>query len=214
MLSTASPEEKLPGLPMLSAVAGNVPGAGSQRTRPVTTYVPAELPPAVTIVQVPRPVTASDFPPRPAEATKVPVPVNVIVSPMLSCADAWPPGFTVGPAVRWMMSQRTRSAFSLSLSFSFPCTLPTPRVVAINAINDTTAIPEIHLGLTRAFISLSFLWLRVRNFGGSRNTERRIKLHQVKRIGKDEAVTRLQKCMSVHGLAVKSLERRILAHRS
>src|SRR5437773_12011721 len=97
MLSTASPAEKSPGLPMLSAAAGNVPGAGSQRTRPVTTYVPAELPPAVTIVQVPPPVTASDVFPRPAGATEVAVPVNAIVAPVLGRAYAWPPGFTVGP---------------------------------------------------------------------------------------------------------------------
>src|SRR6267143_4933015 len=110
MRSTASPGRKSAGLPILSVVAGNVPGASSQRTRPVTLYLPLLEPVAVVIVQFPPPVTAFDVPLPPAGATNVPDPVSVIVlgTARLSFADAWPPGFTVAPGNdRLTMSHRT-----------------------------------------------------------------------------------------------------------
>src|SRR5207249_230042 len=111
-----SPGRKSTELPMLSAVPGNVPGASSQRAKPLTWYVPFEITPAVVIVQVPPPVTTLDVSPSwSLGTTKVPDPVSVIVSPILSCADAWPPGFTVDPGVdRLMMSQRSLAFSRLS----------------------------------------------------------------------------------------------------
>src|SRR5207302_208075 len=117
MRGTASPARKSEGLPILSVVPGNVPGATSQRTRPVTQYAPPLGAPTTGVsVHVPPPVTAPDVPPPPAGATNVPVPVSVSVFPLLSLspglfwlslADAWPPGFTVAPGnVRLTMSQR------------------------------------------------------------------------------------------------------------
>src|SRR5438477_12748712 len=97
MRSTASPGRKSAGLPILSVVPGNVPGASSQRSSPVTLYAPNVAPAAVVILHVPPPVTTFDVPLPRAGATNVPDPVSVSVlgTARLSVADDWPPGFTV-----------------------------------------------------------------------------------------------------------------------
>src|SRR2546428_5458735 len=119
MRSTTSPGRKSTGLPTLSVVPGNVPGASSQRTKPVTVYLPLLEPVAVVIIQFPPPVTAFDVPPPPAGARNVPDPVSVIVSgtARLFLADAWPPGLTVAPGNdRLTMSHRTFVASRSSAS--------------------------------------------------------------------------------------------------
>src|SRR5713101_3567961 len=86
--------------------------ANCQLARLVTEYVPLPVEtPAVKVSQVPPPVAALDVPPL-AGATKVPLPVNLIVRLALADANAIPPSLTVGGVVkaRLMMSQRTWSA--------------------------------------------------------------------------------------------------------
>src|SRR5262249_28533759 len=89
--ATPSPRTPAGGVPADTTVSapGNVPGASSHRTSPVTWYVPLSpvgMPILSKVSQVPPPVTALDLPAPPAGATKVPEPVRV--TPELSSARA------------------------------------------------------------------------------------------------------------------------------
>src|SRR2546425_12488928 len=66
--------------------------ARSQRTRPVTSYVPLPVTAllASRVSQFPPPVAALEVPPPPAGATNVPAPVTMIFSPSAAVADAEP----------------------------------------------------------------------------------------------------------------------------
>src|SRR3989442_13178820 len=76
----------LPGMFGLDA------SARSQRTRPVTWYVPLPVTTllASRVSQFPPPVAALEVPPPPAGATNVPFPVTMIFNPSAAVADAEP----------------------------------------------------------------------------------------------------------------------------
>src|SRR6266704_883906 len=85
ILRIASPAV-LPGMFGLDA------SARSQRTRPVTWYVPLPVTTllASQVSQFPPPVAALEVPPSPAGATNVPAPVTMILSPSAAVAAAEP----------------------------------------------------------------------------------------------------------------------------
>src|SRR5712692_5691904 len=100
-----------PGPPPIKSVT--TPGvwrfANCQLARLVTEYVPLPVEtPLVNVSHVPPPVAAPDVPPL-AGATKVPLPVNLIVWIASADANAIPPALTVGAVVkaRLMISHRT-----------------------------------------------------------------------------------------------------------
>src|SRR2546422_11355553 len=66
--------------------------ARSQRTSPVTVYVPLPVTASLAsrVSHVPPPVAALEVPPPPAGATNVPLPVTMIFSPSAAVADAEP----------------------------------------------------------------------------------------------------------------------------
>ena len=77
---------------MLPGMFGLDASARSQRTRPVTWYVPLPVTTllASRVSQFPPPVAALEVPPSPAGATNVPVPVTMIFNPSAAVADAEP----------------------------------------------------------------------------------------------------------------------------
>jgi len=82
MRSTGKPERKSAAFPIASTLAGNVPGATSKLTNPVTRYVPLEPPLAVVIIHVPPPVTWREF-----LCPKVPDPLSVIARTITAFID-------------------------------------------------------------------------------------------------------------------------------
>src|SRR6266702_6449857 len=84
-LRIASPAV-LPGMFGLDA------SARSQRTSPVTVYVPLPVTASLAfrVSQFPPPVAALEIPPPPAGATNVPLPLTMIFSPSAAVADAEP----------------------------------------------------------------------------------------------------------------------------
>src|SRR5213593_421808 len=85
ILRIASPAV-LPGMFGLDA------SARSQRTSPVTVYVPLPVTASLAfrVSQFPPPVAALEVPPLPAGATNVPLPVTMIFNPSAAVADAEP----------------------------------------------------------------------------------------------------------------------------
>src|SRR2546428_1355318 len=85
ILRIASPAV-LPGMFGLDA------SARSQRTSPVTVYVPLPVTASLAfrVSQFPPPVAALEVPPPPAGATNVPFPVTMIFNPSAAVADAEP----------------------------------------------------------------------------------------------------------------------------
>src|SRR5438445_90062 len=83
ILRIASPAV-LPGMFGLDA------SARSQRTSPVTVYVPLPVTASLAfrVSQFPPPVAALEVPPPPAGATNVPFPVTMIFNPSAAVADA------------------------------------------------------------------------------------------------------------------------------
>src|SRR5437879_11753348 len=66
--------------------------ARSQRTSPVTVYVPLPVTASLAfrVSQFPPPVAALEIPPPPAGATNVPLPLTMIFNPSAAVADAEP----------------------------------------------------------------------------------------------------------------------------
>src|SRR5262249_40427641 len=137
MRSTARPVLASPSS-MRSVRGGGPPGgkgAGSQRTRPVTSYVPLThtVRAGLQVCHVPPPVVEPFDPSPPPGATNVPDPVSVIREPSFARAAACPPGRVVngdaGGKLRLIMSQRT--------CWAAPRTIGDGMVIAANATNAT-----------------------------------------------------------------------------
>src|SRR3989442_5584217 len=80
----------MPSPAVLPGMFGLDASARSQRTSPVTVYVPLPVTASLAfrVSQFPPPLAALDVPPPPAGATNVPFPVTMIFNPAAAVADA------------------------------------------------------------------------------------------------------------------------------
>src|SRR6266446_4371502 len=129
------------GLPMLSIFSGNVPGATSNFTSLLTSYVPLPViaPVESNVVQFPPPVTSSV-----SSGLKVPEPVRVIFEPSFARADALPPAKRV-PVVKSMLTRSQRILVSSA---------PVLALTASHREVSTTAIARNHFLSILMFVLL------------------------------------------------------------